>query len=521
MKNTGKVVFIITSLFICAFPFLGIFFNPANTTTENRKMAVFPEIKENGKFNINFLQELGVYFEDHFAFRPLLVSLDAEIQSHIFNVSNMETVVTGNNGWLYYSSTVDDYLGKNTMSGRCVENIAHNLSLVQKYVQGKGGKFVFTVAPNKNSLYGENMPYYLQKKASNVRNINMLKEKTDKYNIFYVDLFQLFEEQEEELYLKRDSHWNQKGAVCVYNAILDSIGMEHDNYKDVKPVLLKNEYGDLNKMLYPVTAEPEWNYFYKKTDKFSYKTDTKSVEEDWIETENKNGTDSMLMFRDSFGNTLLPLMADTFAEGYFSKSIPQNVGGYMEKYNPDVVVLEKVERNLKELATDPPFTGTVPVSLGQDMEIVKSDTLIKVSESSYNTNYIKVSGILDNLFCTEDVKVYVRVKDNKGQNSYETFYVSDNKNDYGYRLYIPKEEFNDSSTIFEVVIENKGELQVVKSASLNQEETRELIGDNYLKKKKEEERKIVSKEKVYDCDGSGHGYYVITWSDGETEYEDF
>ena len=193
----------------------------------------------------------------------------------------------------------------------------------------------------------------------------------------------------------------------------------------------------------------------------------------------------------------------------------------MEKYNPDVVVLEKVERNLKELATDPPFTGTVPVSLGQDMEIVKSDTLIKVSESSYNTNYIEVSGILDNLFCTEDVKVYVRVKDNKGQNSYETFYVSDNKTDYGYRLYIPKEEFNDSSTVFEVVIENKGELQVVKSASLNQEETRELIGDSYLKKKKEEERKIVSKEKVYDCDGSGHGYYVITWSDGETEYEDF
>lgn len=84
-----------------------------------------------------------------------------------------------------------------------MENIAHNLSLMQKYVQGKGGKFVFTVAPNKNSLYGENMPYYLQKKASNVRNINMLKEKTDKYNIFYVDLFQLFEEQEEELYLKR------------------------------------------------------------------------------------------------------------------------------------------------------------------------------------------------------------------------------------------------------------------------------------------------------------------------------
>lgn len=34
-------------------------------------------------------------------------------------------------------------------------------------------------------------------------------------------------------------------------------------------------------------------------------------------------------------------------------------------------------------------------------------------------------------------------------------------------------------------------------------------------------RRIVSREQVYDCDGSGHGYYVITWSDGTVEYEDF
>ncbi len=37
----------------------------------------------------------------------------------------------------------------------------------------------------------------------------------------------------------------------------------------------------------------------------------------------------------------------------------------------------------------------------------------------------------------------------------------------------------------------------------------------------DKKRKIVSKEKIYDCDGSGHGYYSITWSDGSVEYEDF
>ena len=32
---------------------------------------------------------------------------------------------------------------------------------------------------------------------------------------------------------------------------------------------------------------------------------------------------------------------------------------------------------------------------------------------------------------------------------------------------------------------------------------------------------VVSKQAVYDCDNSGHGYYVITYSDGSVEYKDF
>jgi len=44
MKNTGKFIFTGICLLICVFPFLGIFFNPTNTTTENRKMASFPKI---------------------------------------------------------------------------------------------------------------------------------------------------------------------------------------------------------------------------------------------------------------------------------------------------------------------------------------------------------------------------------------------------------------------------------------------------------------------------------------------
>jgi uncharacterized protein YabE (DUF348 family) len=69
------------------------------------------------------------------------------------------------------------------------------------------------------------------------------------------------------------------------------------------------------------------------------------------------------------------------------------------------------------------------------------------------------------------------------------------------------------------------------------EESREVTGETVTKEPvnkviqvgtKEEpapvsppERTVVSKKAFYDCNGSGHGYYVITYSDGSAEYEEF
>ncbi len=180
MKHIGKIIFIASCLFFCILPVAGMAVCRGGAGTENRELAEFPQIKEDGKWNIGFLQGLGAYFKDHFAFRPYLVSADAIVQSKVFGVSNVERVVLGENGWLYYAATIDDYLGRNVMSERGVYNAAHNLSLLQKYVQGKGAEFAFTIAPNKNSLYGEHMPYYLQKKEESLSNRMLLEPELEK-----------------------------------------------------------------------------------------------------------------------------------------------------------------------------------------------------------------------------------------------------------------------------------------------------------------------------------------------------
>lgn len=69
------------------------------------------------------------------------------------------------------------------------------------------------------------------------------------------------------------------------------------------------------------------------------------------------------------------------------------------------------------------------------------------------------------------------------------------------------------------------------------EESKEAVGENVTKEPvakvikvgtKEETpssggsgRSVVSKKAFYDCNGSGHGYYEITYSDGSVEYEEF
>lgn len=62
------------------------------------------------------------------------------------------------------------------------------------------------------------------------------------------------------------------------------------------------------------------------------------------------------------------------------------------------------------------------------------------------------------------------------------------------------------------------------------EESREAVKEDIIKEPVNQEvvvgskpkgKAIVSKQAIYDCDGSGHGYYIITYSDGSVEYKDF
>ncbi len=444
MKKRLGLIYIILCFVICLVPFAGMTFWATNSTTENKTLAELPSVTEDGKLNLDYLQDLGAYFEDHFAFREALVNADAEIQSKVFHVSNVDTVINGEDGWLYYSATLDDYLGQDLLSERSIYNAAHNLRVMQDYVESKGSDFAVTIAPNKNSLYGEHMPYYDSYKVSNEKNVENLQAELDELGVAYVDLFRTFEDEDEVLYLKRDSHWNEKGAVLVYNQLLDFFEIDHDRLETVTALRTKTEIGDLNTMVFPLTARPEWNYNYEYESTYQYVTEDGSdevdVEDAWIMTENPDGEGSLLMFRDSFGNTLLPLMANTFGEGYFSRGVPYSIESYMETYEPETVICEKVERNINEFCLDPPVMQSVEQSAEEVALTVEDETTCTVEEAEADVSYWCISGVLDETGTNPQTNVLIRLSvDEEPEEFFEAFLVTTGESDYGYQLYLNKD----------------------------------------------------------------------------------
>lgn len=66
--------------------------------------------------------------------------------------------------------------------------------------------------------------------------------------------------------------------------------------------------GDLDKMLYPKALTPEDEVYYDKTTTFAYVGEVESNFDPKITTVNPVKEGSLVMYRDSFGNTLLPFL---------------------------------------------------------------------------------------------------------------------------------------------------------------------------------------------------------------------
>lgn len=454
-----KIIFINLFLIIIALPLVGLMWYEEPEVTENKVLASQPEVIVDNKLNLKYFSDLEAYFSDHFAYRQELVTTNAIIKSYVFAESSEDLAIVGKDGWLYLSVSLEDYQGTNVASSRGLNNMAKTLSLMQEYVESLGGEFVFACAPNKNTLYPEYMPYYYRV-FDEYSNLDLLTTKLNSYNINYVDLQGMFENEDEILYHKGDSHWNNKGAAMVQDAILDKISADHIDFSDLEYTTYDTFEGDIDKILYPLDRHTEVEYDYSRYFAYEYitpLTDTPIVEQPIVETTNNNPSrGNLLCFRDSFGNSLLPFMANEFNYSCFTKNVPYRLDDVYNK-NINVCVVELVERNLIQLVKMAPIMPAPLRDFNEDCEEYISDaTTLEVS--SYDC-YYKLMGEVDKKYVSDSSPIYIRLSSDSGVYVVEAFptdddYQGSNVSDYGYTAYLNKSSLPSGEFTIEIITQN-------------------------------------------------------------------
>ena len=429
-KNWGYILFTALILLLCLTPSVGMLAGARTETGGNEVLAQPPSLRDReGALNANYLTDLTGYAEDNYFLRPQFVTAWSALNQRLLGTSIADNVLLGCGGWLYFADTLDDYTGSNLLSQREIFSAARNLALMAEYSQSQGAQFLFTIAPNKNSLYPQYMPSLPV--FSSRRNVDALYEALEEDGTPSLRLSAAFESVDEILYFTQDSHWNSKGAALAADWINTALRRDAARYYYGGTFAPEtNHLSDLYAMLYPTGSWRETDYKYAGTLDFTYDSPIRSANDMTITTTGQ-GRDSLLMFRDSFGELLYPYLADSFAHAQFSRSAAYRLNLIAER-QADCVVIELVERNIDYLLQ---YTPVMPAPVREAPEAAPlreglAQLFLDVSPSRDLEGCVLASGKLPE-GPSDDSKVFLCTENA----CYEAFLMEEQ----GFALYVPEE----------------------------------------------------------------------------------
>ncbi|MBR3159502.1 MAG: hypothetical protein IKF14_10430 [Atopobiaceae bacterium] len=418
----AALVFVVAFFVVVLIPLVCMPFVREDVSAEKRELAPAPELMKEDGPNLNILSDTGDYFADHFAFRGTLVDLDATLKQRLLMTSSTSNVVVGSSGWLYYAGTLNDFQRRNHMTDHELLNIANNLALIQEYVMAQGKGFAVAIAPNKNSLYPEHMPYY-EIEGEGERNLERLMPLLAAKGVRACDLQTTIAAQDDVLYYKRDSHWNGAGALLVYRTIAPLLATPVPLFEGAEQSIT-GHVGDVDAMLHPQTAQPEDDPHWVAADAWSFSNEATSVEDDKVQTTSSmpGATGSLVMYRDSFGNNLLPYFAAAYGQATFSKLVPYDMSHSAIAAANDVVV-ERAERHVDLFATNPPYLPSPERAAMPEGEPQQDGASVHLST---NGPYLVVEGTIDEACAAAEDRIFVEVTGVDGSaHVLEAFHVSE------------------------------------------------------------------------------------------------
>ncbi|MGA0606039.1 alginate O-acetyltransferase AlgX-related protein [Phenylobacterium sp. VNQ135] len=336
---------------------------PAPDLAENRAPAPAPELKASWRALREYPQAADAWVADHFPARPHLIGGLNFLRAKL-GVSGSEKVIVGRDGWLFFDngthlgSARNDPAYTDAQAGQWLAGLAGRTEALR----ARGATYLVVAAPDKETVYPELGPRWF--KGPNLNRpaelLPALAASSQAGEVLY--LHEALEQPTRwglKTYTPNDTHWTGLGAYYGYAAVmrrLQALGVAEgprplDDFVEVRE-RDPNKPRNLALMLgvasfvnvdYPELADPA------AEDRLRVTWLTPS--QDWTQPRvidtGQAGKPVLLMTMDSFSNAFLP-----FFYSHFSRIVlAHNQDGpwrddLIERYQPDVVILEVVENGL-------------------------------------------------------------------------------------------------------------------------------------------------------------------------------
>jgi len=320
---------------------------------ERRVLAKFPETSVETVMNGSFMKDFETYTLDQFPLRDSFRAIK------MFTSLNIFGNLTANDLYVYNDYVVkEEYpLNKDVVSG----NLDKVLNVYNKHIKDKGEKVCFVIVPDKN--------YYFAPLSGRLSfDWDEIKD-TVLEKLPMAELVDITGELDYSAYYFTDTHWSQDKIIPVANKIAESLGKNLPDFYTTH-TLEKDFYGVYTgQLMLPVKADKLVYLRNDVIDSFEVKSvnDKGMWQKDFVyNLEKENSKDMydffmsgaiplitienpevrdgshLIVFRDSFGSSLSPLLA----QGYEKTTVidiryinPNFLGAYVDFTGADVVFM--------------------------------------------------------------------------------------------------------------------------------------------------------------------------------------
>jgi len=340
---------------------------------ENRELAAFPQLEPTWPSIAGYADGVTRWFDDHFGFRSTLVRWYGESRLFLLGVSPTAAVIKGRNGWYFYGEdkTVEDIASADPLTPDAIANWRAAIVAARNWLAARNVPYIFTIAPDKHVIYPEHLPPSLRR-VGDVTRTDQLYTALQDLGLAVDVRPQLFlAKSHDRLYQRTDTHWNDRGALVAYQAIIDAV---RARLPAVPPAWTRDDFDavardaesmDLAGMmgLKRVLREEDLTLVPRRprlARVIEPPGAAPTAEEGFLITEIPGSTlPRALIFRDSFASRLVPFLSEHFSRAVYMWQNDFDAEAVI-KEKPDVVIQEIVGRHLYNFIPSPELVPATP-----------------------------------------------------------------------------------------------------------------------------------------------------------------